>query len=164
MPLKLKLKTVAAPVPAADPSFDTDTPIDVVELMERLGDGQAVFEAKLAQIKTLEVETKAYKADLAKLAELVSKHADNQERGADTEFVEHSAGFMLQVGKQGSTRRVINLELAMKRLGKATFFQKASIGLGVLDQYLSPAEREDVVVTERGTRTIKLVKRVAKAA
>ena len=148
----------------AKPAFDTSTPLDIAALMEEVGAQQDAMEAKAKQVKQLQLELKAHAEKAKQLADLVTQHAASQEIAPDHEFVENSEGFMLQVGRAGTVRSVADMELAMKRLGKKVFFEKATIGLGVLDAYLTPEEKQGVVKVERTVRSIKLVRRLAQAA
>jgi hypothetical protein len=63
------------------------------------------------------------------------------------------------VGKAGTLRTVVDAERAMKRMGKKLFFEKCTIGLGVLDAYLTPAEKEGTLNVERCERSIRVLRR-----
>ena len=52
-----------------------------------------------------------------------------------------------------------DVELAMKKMGRKLFFQKCAIGLGVIDQYLTPEEKHQVLKVERCSRGIKVLRR-----
>jgi hypothetical protein len=56
-------------------------------------------------------------------------------------------------------RTVVDVELAMKKRAKKLFFQKCTIGLGVIDQYLAPEEKQDVLKVERSLRAVKVLRR-----
>lgn len=154
MPIVLTKKKASA-----KPAFETTTPHDLANLMDEVGAAQAAVDAKAAQIKQLQLECKAHAEKAKQLADLVSQYAADKGISPDHEFLEHSAGFVLQVGRSGNVRSVADLELAMKRLGKKVFFEKATIGLGVLDNYLTPEEKVGVIKTERTVRSIKLTRR-----
>jgi histidinol phosphatase-like PHP family hydrolase len=146
-------------VVATKPVFETSTPRDIVELLDEVGAMQekALFAA--AQIKLLQAELKPYAEKAKQLADMVSKHAIAAEINDDNEFLENSEGFVLKVGKAGTLRTVANVELAMKRMGKKAFFEKVTLGLGIIDQYLTPEEKKDVVKTERIVRSITVLRR-----
>jgi hypothetical protein len=58
------------------------------------------------------------------------------------------------MGKAGTLRTVIDAERAMMKMGKKRFFEKCTIGLGVLDAFLTPAEREGILKIERCERCV----------
>ena len=145
---------------AVKPVFETSTPSDIVELIEAVGALQDEAEATAKQIKALQAKLKPYSERAKALAELVSLHAEqNLGLDPDAEFIEHTEDFVLQVGKRGSERRVVDVKLAMKRMGQKVFFEKVSLGLGVIDQYLTPEEKAGVVETARVVRSIKVLRR-----
>jgi hypothetical protein len=47
----------------------------------------------------------------------------------------------------------------MKRMGKKLFFEKYTIGLGILGAYLTPAEKQGILKVERSERSITVLRR-----
>ena len=134
-------------------------PPDIVELIEEVGQLQDDAEATTKRIKALQAHVKPYAEKVKQLAALVSKYAAESGFDPDLEFTETTDDFILQVGKAGTLRTVIDAERAMKRMGKKLFFEKCTIGLGVLDAYLTPAEKQGILKVERCERGIRVLRR-----
>ena len=151
-----KKKTVVT----AKPAFETSTPQEIVELIEDIGGLQDEAVEISSQIKALQARLKPYADKTKALQEMITNFALAKEIGPDAEFSEYAEDYTLQVGKQGSERKVVDVELAMKRMGKKVFFEKVTLGLGICDQYLTPEEKVGVVDTKRTLRSIKVVRKV----
>lgn len=141
-------------------SFKSLTPPDVVELIDQVGALQTDAEATAKKIKALQAHLKPYADKVKHLTELVSQYAKERGIDPDKEFTAVTDNFVLQVGKAGALRTVVDVELAMKMMGWKLFFQKCTIGLGVIDQYLTPEDKQGVLKVERCLRGIKVFRRV----
>ena len=153
-----KKKIVVAPATA---EIDTDLPIDIAELVVEIGQNLGNAEALEKQVKSLTASLKAHKDKVKLLVEKVTKHAIDAEIPDDGEKSEDVGEFVLAIGKAGVTRSVKSTELAMKLLGKKVFLEKCTIGLGVIDQYLTPEEKQDLIITTRGERSVKITRKMA---
>jgi hypothetical protein len=80
---------------------------------------------------------------------VVTKYAEEQGIDPDDVFTEVTDNFLIQVGKAGTLRTVPDTELVSKVLGKKLFFEKCTIGLGVLDSYLTTEQKQLVLTVER---------------
>jgi hypothetical protein len=136
------------------------TPPDVMELIDQVGALQTDAEATAKKIKALQTHLKPYADKVKCLTELVSKYAMDNGIDPDKEFTTATNDFVLRVGKAGTQRTVADVELAMKKIGRKLFFQKCVIGLGVIDQYLTPEQKQRVLKVERCSRGIKVLRRV----
>ncbi|WP_428394416.1 hypothetical protein [Lichenicoccus sp.] len=139
----------------------TSMPADVIALIDEIGDLQDDAETAMKQIRALQVKLKPYGAKMKCLAERMTSYATSQGLGPDDELTEATENFVLEVGKAGTLRRVVDIRLAMKRMGRKMFFQKVTIGLGVIDQYLTPEQQVGVIETERVLRSAKLLRRTS---
>jgi hypothetical protein len=152
-----KKKAVA---PETNAITEKSIPPEIVQLIEEVGLLQDDAEATTKRIKELQAHVKPYAEKVKQLAALVSKYAAESGFDPDVEFAETTDDFILQVGKAGTLRTVVDAERAMKRMGKKLFFEKCTIGLGILDAYLAPAEKEGILKVERCERSIRVLRRI----
>jgi hypothetical protein len=143
----------------AQPTSKMSIPPDIVELIQEVGLLQDDAETTIKRIKALQAHVKPYAEKVKQLAALMSKYAAESGFSPDLEFTETTDDFILQVGKAGTLRTVIDAERAMKRMCKKLFFEKCTIGLGVLDAFLTPAEKEGILKIERCERSIRVLRR-----
>ena len=142
-------------------SFSRPTmPPDIVELINQVGATRNKAEATAKRIKALQAQLKPYADKMKLLTELVTKYAQENGLDPDKEFSTATDNFVLHVGKAGTQRMVVDNGLMMKKMGKALFLQKCTIGLGLIDQYLTPEEKQGVLNVERCSRGIKILHRV----
>lgn len=141
------------------PTFQTALPAEIVDLIEAVGAMQNEAEATAKRIKTLQASLKPYTERLKRLADLMTDYAAERGINPDKEFTEHANGVLVLVGKATSSRTVVDVQRVMKIMGKKLFFEKCSISLGVVDQYLTPEEKMKVIRTDRCARSIKIVTR-----
>ncbi len=147
------------PQTACISSGKQQTPPEHLDLIEQVGILQDEAMDRTKRIKILQLDLQPYTEKVKQLAKLVSKHAQQSGIDPDKLFNLSTDDFVLQVGKAGTVRTVVDVEQAMKKMGKKIFFQKCTIGLGVIDQYLTPEEREDVLKVERCLRGVKVLRR-----
>ena len=144
-----------ATIPFCNPS----APPAIVALIDRVGALRDDAEANAERIKALQADLKPY-ADMVKhLSELVSEYAVENEIDPDKEFSVTTGDFVVRVGKAGTLRTVVDVEQAMKKMGRKLFFRRCTIGLGVIDEYLTPDDKQRVLKVERCLRGIKVLHR-----
>jgi hypothetical protein len=129
---------------------------DVAALIDEIGALQADFEARKKQIKALEAKQKPYQDKLLELQALI--HEDD-EHDPDDAFRELGEHYQADCGKQGTSRSIADIKGVQKLLGDQVFYEVCSVTLKNLDDYLTPAERDQVLTYERGYRTIKISRR-----
>ena len=128
----------------------------IASLADEVGQQQDFAESITKKIRALQSQLKPYHDKVRQLTELVTAYAKVQGVDPDQEFNESTENFLLEVGKASTVRTVLSVELAMMKLGNKVFFEKASIGLGVLDRHLTPEEKVGIIAIERGVRGVKI--------
>ena len=131
----------------------------LANLIDEVATMQDIVRGKIKLLKQLQTELKPFNEKARQLAEMITALAEEQGLHPDQELTLDSALARVEVGRRGSERRVADLELAMKRMGKKTFLEKATIGLGICDQYLTPEQKVGVIETTRVTRSLKIAPR-----
>jgi hypothetical protein len=135
-------------------------PLEIAALVEEVGALQDAATAMAKQIKVLQAQLKPYAEKMKALTELVTEYAEEQGMDPDKVFTEVTDNFLIQVGKAGALRTVANIEVVLKVLGKKLFFEKCAIGLGFIDHYLTPEQKQQVLKVERGARVVTVVRRI----
>lgn len=108
-----------------------------------------------AQIKKLNEQLKPFKKESEKLQKMV----DDLELGDDDKEVALGDKFSIEIGPRGNKREIKDLAKAKAFLGDELFMKLASITLKNLDDYLNPIQREEVIKTDRTSRSIKIIER-----
>ncbi|MEY9560502.1 hypothetical protein [Sinorhizobium fredii] len=124
-------------------------------LIDKVGQLQAEAEKTLARIKLEQDRLKPYKQALAELQAKI----DALDLGPDAIGEELGFDFKVEVGKKGSARRVTDLKKVRELMGDELFYACATVTLKDLDNYLTGPQREQVLVTDRTSRAVKVVKR-----
>lgn len=106
------------------------------------------------QIKELTAKLKPYADEEAKLQKMV----DELELGDDEEDVISGTRFRAEVGPRGNKRSIPDMGKVKIMLGGDLFMKLATITLKNLDAYLNPEQLEEVVKTDRTSRSIKIEK------
>jgi hypothetical protein len=135
-------------------------PLQISGLIEEVGALQEEAKATAERIKVLQAQLKPYAEKVKQLVELVSKYADGRGINPDKVFTATTTNFLMQVGKAGTLRTVTDNELASHMLGRQLFFEKCTIGLGIIDSYLTPEQKLQVLKVERCVRGITLMRRI----
>lgn len=112
---------------------------------------QATFKKELARIAVLE---KAIKADTKMLSEAMT--TEYKDADPDETFVVKGSKFQLEIGKAGKTRTITDIQVAANELGDEEFWKLCKLNLGDLDKYLTPAQLELCVKTDRGDRKVEV--------
>ena len=161
--LKFKAKTqspaVATPVveaPEADEEVKVKLFSPYADLIDEVGELAEKAAPILAEIAALQ----------AKLAPLNEKRAALQaiinDVGLDDEEIKYEGAlFRVEAGKRGNSRSIKDMALVKKLMGTDTFMKVATVKLGDIDKYLTLPEREQVLVTARTGRTMKIERKVA---
>lgn len=139
--------------------YQTAIPFEIIQMIDEVGALQDEAEAMAKRIKILQARLRPYSEKLKQLADAVSKYATELGLGPDQEFTQTTDDFVLIAGKASTVRTVIDTQRAMKIIGRKLFFEKCTIGLGIIDQYLTPEKKQKVVRIERCTRGIKVFRR-----
>ena len=129
---------------------------EFAEQIDHFGQLTADSESVLKEIKALQEKLKPLAEAKAKLQAAID--AMEIEDDYDKQ-VEIGHLFKVEIGKKGSNRSIKDLALAKKLLGNETFMKVASITLKNLDDYLTPPEKEQVLKTERTSRSFKVIAR-----
>ena len=152
MLLTIPKKQVVVPPPAELVS-------DFAELIDNVGKLTQESEPILKKIAALQEQLKPLakaKADLQKAIdnlELPDDAADGEELGAE---------FKIEVGKKGSSRSIKDMPKVVELMGPELFLKVATVTLKHLDDYLTKAQRDEVVETTRTSRSYKLIRRPKK--
>jgi hypothetical protein len=164
MPIVITMKKAAigAPQNTLKNSLPPPNPLppEIAQLVDEVGALQDEATATAKRIKGLQAQLKPYADKMKVLAELATKYAVEEAIDPDQVFTEVTDNFLMQVGKAGTLRTVANIELVLKVLGKKLFFEKCTIGLGVLDNYLTPEQKQQVLKVERCTRGVTVMQRI----
>ena len=76
----------------------------------------------------------------------------------DDTSVERGEEFILEFGKTGSSRKIVDMSRVRKEMGDDLFMQCANVTLKDIDTYLTPSQVEGAVITERnGPRTLTIM-------
>jgi hypothetical protein len=134
-------------------------PPEVHALVEEIGAAQDLADVTAKRIKVLQAELKIHTTKMRKLAELIAQHALSCGISDDEELSAVSKNFMVKAGKAVVVRHVSDPGLIMEMMGQALFLEKCTIGLGIVDQYLSPEQRQQVLTIERGPRSVAILPR-----
>ena len=161
---KAKVQKVAAVVGAAHvlesapPKTIADTKLvsDFAELIDRVGTLEAGEAAVKEQIKKLTASLKPLNDARAELAEMI----DGLELDDDAVGQELGAAFYVEYGKRGSSREISDMDKLKELLGVELFMQLATVTLKDVDSYLTPPQKEQVLITNRTKRTLKVSERV----
>jgi hypothetical protein len=130
---------------------------ETLDKMADLQDEIAALDVKIAaKAKAETIMRQAAAAKLAAFATQVSEallevHADDD---PDAEFEELGSRFKAKVSKQGTERKVTDVEKVSKLMGKKVFWSLAKVNLGDIDKYLTPEEKLDVITTSRKPRSV----------
>jgi hypothetical protein len=109
---------------------ESTTPPDIVELIYRVGAMRNKAETASKRIKALQTQLKPYTNMVNLLTEFVTKYAQENGLDPDKEFTTATDNSVLYVGKAGTQRMVIDNEQVMKKMARALFLQKCTIGQG----------------------------------
>ncbi|MBN7763667.1 hypothetical protein JYP52_21245 [Nitratireductor aquibiodomus] len=153
-----KKKRVATPPTAPDLSglaMLSPELAEIAELIDKVGDLQEEAAPIMERIKKDTEKLKPYKAAMKELQTKV----DALENDPDDTVEQDAAKFRMEAGTKGTSRSIKSIEKAKKHLGVKTFMQLATIKLTDLDKYLTPPQLEEVLASERSSRTIKLFRR-----
>jgi hypothetical protein len=102
------------------------------------------------KLKPLADAEKALKAAMADLAV-----------GDDKTGTELGETFLVEYGKRGTSREIIDVKAIHEMLGDELFYAMASLKLGDVDAYLTPPQKELVIKESRSARSIKVKAREA---
>jgi hypothetical protein len=149
--LKLK-KAVTEEVPVLN-----TTPVDIAEQIDKVAVLHDQAQKDLARIKELEARVKPYKDELKKLSSLITAHADAEKIDRSVEVTHFGETAGAKAGKKVMTRSVKSQEQAMKLLTKQVYFAKASVPLTVIDQYLTPDQKAELIDINYGDRTVTII-------
>lgn len=131
---------------------------DFAELIDNYGREMVAAEKVAAKIKALQEQLKPFtkaKKDLQAALDAIDQPDDKDG------IMEIGTEFVCEVGKSGSQRKLIDIKGAKKMMGDELFYQVATITLKDLDKYLTEPQRDQVLETERTSRTFTVSKRVA---
>lgn len=150
MPITLVKKKPVLETPALSPELQ-----EIVELIDKVGPLQEQAEEIAKRIKTENERLKPYKAALKELQEKI----DALELDPDQPMEQLANVFRLEAGAMGNSREIKDMEKVKKFLGPKLFMQLASVKLGDLDKYLTPPQLEEVLETNRTSRSVKVIRR-----
>ena len=129
-------------------SVDVVTPQERVKLVDELG-----------ELKTKLERAKPMIARVAEIEKVLRAYVDKT-KVSNEETVIHGDTWELKVGKKPWVRKIIDKLKALKFLTEDVALEKVTIPLAVLDDYLTPPEREQILSKTRdGTRPLKISKR-----
>jgi hypothetical protein len=77
----------------------------------------------------------------------------------DATVVELGHLFKAEGGKRATKRYIKSLETVKKYLGAETFMKLATVTLKNCDDYLTPEQKAVALGSERGGRSVKMIKR-----
>ena len=122
--------------------------------------GDAVAKVKPIQdkIKELTAALKPFKEAEAEFYAAIDKLQLNDEVDG---HMERGERFQVEIGKRGSKREIKDIIKARKLLGDDLFFKLAKLTLKDIDDYLSPPERDQVLLTKRTEHSAKVTARPA---
>jgi hypothetical protein len=123
--------------------------------------GQLTEESEpiLAQIKVLQEKLKPLASAKAALQASINEFGVALEPDAD-DAVELGDEYRVEIGKQGSSRSIKDLDKIKELMGTELFMKVATVTLKDIDSYLTLPQREEVLTTARGSRTFKVNKLV----
>ena len=149
--LIVKKKPVEAAPPPSGPLLS-----DFSDLIDLVGELQEKAEPVAKQIKALQDQLKPLKeAEKELQAKLDALEIDDDE----TDEVEYGAAFKVEVGKKGSSRKVVDMDKVRELMGDELFFKVAAVALKDIDAYLTQPQRDQVIETSRTSRSYKIIKR-----
>ncbi len=123
-------------------------PEDLVKLVDELGD----IKLKLERAKPLI-------ARVAVIEKAIRQHIDAA-TASDKDEVVYGETWEIKVGKKPWVRKIVDKLKALTLLTQDVALEKVTIPLAVLDDYLTPDERDQVLSKTRdGTRPLKISKR-----
>lgn len=111
--------------------------------------------AKLApQIKKLTDKLKPLK-DMEKnlLGQIEALNTDKPE---DDGYTADGVTGYIEFGPKGTERKITDIKFIQKRMGNDVFYSLAKVNLGDVDKYLTAAEREKCLKTDRTPRSHKV--------
>lgn len=146
-------KKIAVPQPVEKVDLLSEH-ADLIDKVGRLTVEMAPTLKKLAELNTklkpLKDTDKALKDALASI-----------DAGDDATGIELGAEYAAEYGARGTARTITDMKKIHEMLGDELFYQLAEMKLGDIDKYLTLPQREKVIKTDRTTRSVKVVKRVA---
>lgn len=128
---------------------------DFADQIDLVGTLRKEAEPILVEIKKLQERLKPLK----EAEEALQETLDALDIDDDATGEEYGAAFRLEIKPKGSSRKITDMAKIREFLGDETFFKLATITLKDADAYLTPPQKEQVIVTERTKRGYKLVQR-----
>jgi hypothetical protein len=126
-------------------------------LIDEVGELSEQAEPIIRRMAALQEQLKPYVAKVKELEEKANEYYADED--ADEEFTPLGQKFQLKVGKKGNSRKIVDLKQVMKIMGQEAFLKVATVPLKDIDQYLSGAQKDKVINTERVKRTVKPVEK-----
>ena len=126
---------------------------DFAAIIDQAGVANESVEDITNQIKALTAKLKPHKEKLYEL----QKAIDEMDLDPDAEgFMQYGEGYQLEIGKKGSSRKIKDMALVQKAMGKELFMKVATVTLKEIDKYLTLPQREQLLTTDRTSRSYKL--------
>ena len=154
MAILIKKTKPVAPVVQPLKPHQTLAPAELGQLIDKVGrEGPAVTKL-LEKLKKIQDELKPYKKDI----DLLQGEIDKIEGFSADEVLEViSVDFLVEAGVKATVRTVADKEKILEYLGSENFLKLCDIKLKVVDDYLTPEQKEEVLTIDRTKRTIKIL-------
>lgn len=136
---------------------DVELVSDFADLIDRVGELRLAAAPIIAEMSKLAEKIKP----LAEAEKQLQAKLDELELDPDATGQELGAKFVVEFGKKGSKREIIDMGLVKKLLGTELFMQLATVKLKDIDDYMTPPQKEKVLTTERTKRSFNVVERTA---
>lgn len=140
-------------------AFDQAAQTDLEKQIDLVGALQEDAAKVAAKIKKLNEELKPFKDAMKALEAMVS------EMDGDPDQVLEEAGsrFRLEAGKKSTSRSIKDMARVREIMGDELFMTVVDVKLKDIDDYLTPPQKEEVLSSERTTRSIKVLPLAAAA-
>lgn len=125
----------------------------LAQQIDLVGAMQKDAEKITAQIKKLQEQLKPFK----KQVELLQSMIDELDLDDDAKVEKAGQNFIAEIGPRGNSRSITNMAAIREFLGDDLFMQLATITLKNVDDYLTPPQKEQVLKTDRTSRSVKIV-------
>ena len=138
------------------PKLDIERPLSVnAALIDEIGEMEPEAAKLAARIKKLQDELKPF-SDKEKQLEAAIP-AEYAEEDDDGEFTALGNKAQIHVGKKGNERKIVDMDRVRKFLTPAVFMQVCTVPLKEVDKYLSGAQKDECITTNRVKRTLGAV-------
>jgi len=122
-------------------------------LIDQIGELEAEAILINARIKKEQAKLETYKKALVKL----QSYADTLEDESVPAQGLYGTRYRVLVGDYGKRREIADMDKLKSMLGAKLFMELATVPLGKIDDYLTPIQKQEVLLERKTSRKLKIV-------